>query len=307
MVANVMFDPVLNKTYYDYGKDDNSSIWYGQNEKTLLIWILYEIKNKCRGIYLLSETTPILTNIKMGEKEIYSVFDKRVVTLLYEYYFFSICVDYINLTKDPAMVTRLLITPESDESDLFSADFLIEQQLRLTETEQEFIEGDVMNLKQDVAKLLVSYLSIIMRSKKTLNVSYDDITDKVFKLKEAEKYDFTDRLKDLSDEGREIDTILKHFKLGSIYSIGLSKGIKNYDPENFDHDKRVSERVSEIQNKLKRNGRTNVDQNDIDEAIDDMDIEQQIETDIARDINQTDDYSDENPWGDGEENRGEYD
>ena len=27
--------------------------------------ILYEIKNKCRGIYLLSETTPILTNIKI--------------------------------------------------------------------------------------------------------------------------------------------------------------------------------------------------------------------------------------------------
>lgn len=48
MVANVMFDPVLNKTYYDYGKDDNSSIWYGQNEKTMPIWILNEIKNNSR-------------------------------------------------------------------------------------------------------------------------------------------------------------------------------------------------------------------------------------------------------------------
>ena len=266
--------------------------------------ILYEIKNKCRGIYLLSETTPILTNIKMGEKEIYSVFDKRVVTLLYEYYFFSICVDYINLTKDPAMVTRMLITPESDESDLFSADFLIEQQLRLTETEQEFIEGDVMNLKQDVAKLLVSYLSIIMRSKKTLNVSYDDITDKVFKLKEAEKYDFTDRLKDLTDEGREIDTILKHYKLGSIYSIGLSKGIKEYDADIFDHDKEVAERVAEIQNKLRRKG---MDQNEIDDEIDEMNIENEIDMDNAMDMNPTDDYDDGDPWGDEMENRDEYD
>ena len=29
--------------------------------------------------------------------------------------------------------------------------------------------------------------------------------------------------------------------------------------------------------------------------------------DIAMDINQTDDYDDGNPWGDEEENRGEYD
>ena len=237
----------------------------------------------------------------------YSVFDKRIVSFLYEYYFLSILSDYINLTKDPSMVTRMLVIPEKDDSDLFSSDFLVEQQLRFTDTEQEFLEGDVMKLKQDVAQLLVSYLSIMMRSKKTLNVSYDDVADTVFKLKEAEKYDFTDRLKDLSDEGREIDTILKHFKLGSVYSIGLSKGIKNYDPENFDHDKRVAERVSEIQNKLKRNGRTDIDQIDIDEAIDEMDTEQQIEMDIAENTNPTDDYDDGNPWGDEEENRDEYD
>jgi hypothetical protein len=229
------------------------------------------------------------------------------VSFLYEYYFLSILSDYINLTKDTSMVTRMLVIPEKDDSDLFSSDFLVEQQLRFTDTEQEFLEGDVMKLKQDVAQLLVSYLSIMMRSKKTLNVSYDDVADTVFKLKEAEKYDFTDRLKDLSDEGREIDTILKHFKLGSVYSIGLSKGIKNYDPENFDHDKRVAERVSEIQNKLKRNGRTDIDQIDIDEAIDEMDTEQQIEMDIAENTNPTDDYDDGNPWGDEEENRDEYD
>jgi hypothetical protein len=121
----------------------------------------------------------------------------------------------------------MLINPDKDkeDEDLFSADFLIEQQLRFTESEQEFIEGDVMTLKQDVAKLLISYLNIMMRSKKTVNMSYSDVEDVVFKLKEAEKYDFTDRLKDLTDEAREVDTILKHNKLGSLYSLGLSKGI----------------------------------------------------------------------------------
>jgi hypothetical protein len=253
---------------------------------------------------LLSVNTPVLTKIKIGEKEMYSVFDKRTVTLLYEYYFLSVLSDYINLTKDPSMVTRMLVTPEKDNDDLFSADFLIEQQLRFTESEQEFIEGDVMKLKQDVAKLLISYLNIMMRSKKTLNVAYEDVADIVFKLKEAEKYDFTDRLRDLTDEAREIDTILKHFKLGALYSIGLSKGIKEYDPENFDHDKKVAERVAEIQNRLKRQGETDLD---IDDAIDEMNVEREIEIDIAMDMNPTDDYDDGDPWGDEVDNREDYD
>jgi hypothetical protein len=283
--------------------------FYGNNR---INNVLNEIKNKSRGIYLLSNNTPVLTSIKIGEKEVYSVFDKRTVTLLYEYYFFSVVSDYINLTKDPSMVTRMLINPDKDkeDEDLFSADFLIEQQLRFTESEQEFIEGDVMTLKQDVAKLLISYLNIMMRSKKTVNMSYSDVEDVVFKLKEAEKYDFTDRLKDLTDEAREVDTILKHNKLGSLYSLGLSKGIKEYDPDNFDHDKKVAERVTEIRNKLnrQRGDDTNIDMDfDIDEAIDEMNVEREIEEDIAMDMNQTDDYDDDDPWGEETENNGDYD
>ena len=280
--------------------------YYGNNS---LKNILHTIMNKSRGIYLLSNNTPVLTNIKIGEKEMYSVFDKRTTTLLYEYYLLSILNDYINLTKDPAMVTRMLINPDkeyNDESDIFSADFLIEQQLRFSESEQEFIEGDVVKLKQDVAKLLVSYLNIMMDSKNTINVAYSDIEDKIFKLKEAEKYDFTDRLKDLTDEARAVDTILKHHKLGPLYSLGLSKGIKEYDPDNYDHDKMVAEKITEIQNRLKRQRAVDVDL-DIDDAIDNMNMEREIDMDIAMDMNGTDDYDDGDPWGDETENNDDYD
>jgi hypothetical protein len=267
--------------------------------------VLNEIMTKSRGIYLLSQNTPVLTNIKIGDKEIYNAFDKRTTTLLYEYYFLSVLTDYMYLTKDPSMVTRMLVDPDKGESDLFSADFLIEQQLRFTEDEQEFIEGDVMKLNQEVAKLLVSYLQIMMRSKKTINVSYQDVEDKVFKLKEAEKYDFTDKLKDMSDEQRAVDTILKHHKLGPLYSLGMSKGIKEYDPEHFEHDKKIAENVAKIQNKLRKKGQE--DYMDLDDAIDQMATDREIDVDIAMDMNPTDDYDDGDPWGDEGENYGEYD
>jgi hypothetical protein len=267
--------------------------------------VLNEIMTKSRGIYLLSQNTPILTNIKIGDKEIYNVFDKRTTTLLYEYYFLSVLTDYMYLTKDPSMVTRMLVNPDKGESDLFSADFLIEQQLRFTESEQEFIEGDVMKLNQEVAKLLVSYLQIMMRSKKTINMSYQDIEDKVFKLKEAEKYDFTDKLKEISDEARQVDTILKHNKLGPLYSLGMSKGIKVYDPEHFEHDKKIAENVAKIQNKLRRKGLG--DDMDFDDAVEQMVTDRDIDVDIAMDMNPTDDYDDGDPWGDEINNMEDYD
>ena len=88
----------------------------------------------------------------------------------------------------------------------------------------------------------------------------------------------------------------------------MSKGIKEYDIDNFDHDKQVAERVASIQNQLRRKGRIDVDQDaQIDEAIDDMNLEQEIEMDNAMDMNPTDDFDDGDPWGDEVENRDEYD
>jgi hypothetical protein len=270
--------------------------------------VLNEIKVKTRAFYLLSTNTPVSTEIKIGEKQIYSPFEKRMVTLLYEYYFLSILNEYVLLTQDPGMVTRMLSIPEGPDSESFSSDFLIEQQLRFTEDEQEFIEGDVIKLKQEVGKLLVGYINIMMRSKKTINVAYQDVEDRVFKLKEAEKYTFTDRLRDMSEEERAVDTILKHHKLGPLYSIGLSKGIKEYDPENFDHDKQVAEKVAEIQNRLRRQRVAERDMDiELDDALAELDEERNIELDIAINNNTTDDFYNGDPWGEELEDASDYD
>jgi hypothetical protein len=281
----------LSKQHEDMIKEMVDSFYkpletfYGQSN---IANILYEIQNKSRGILLLSNQTPALTNIKIGDKELYSVFDKTTVTLLYEYYILSIFSDYISLTQNPTMVTKMLNVPEkADDTDLFNADFLIEQQLRFTETEQEFVQGDVSNLQQGVAKLLVAYITIMMKSKKTVDISFEDIEDRVFKLKEAEKYTFTDRLRSMNDEEKDIDTILKKNKLGALYSIGLSKGLKEYDPDNFDHDKQVAEIIAGIQNRIKRTTGVTDDMEmdmDVEDALEGQDLDADIQRENDMDI-----------------------
>jgi hypothetical protein len=266
--------------------------------------VLYEIKNKCRAINLLSLNTPAPTNIKIGDKIIYSGFEKRTLTLLYEFYFLSILTEYVSLTNDKSIVQRTF----TNDEDIYSRNYVMDQELKLPEDEEEYLQGDISKMKQDVAKLLVAYLTIMMKSKKTINVSYDDIADSVFKLKEAEKYSFTDRLKDMTQEERQMDTILKHNKLGPLYSIGTSKGIKTYDPNIFEHDKIVAEQVAELQKKLHKQGVTDDDMDmEMDDAIEEMNVNREIDEDLAKDFNNTDDYDDGDPWGEEAENMNEYD
>ena len=263
-----------------------------------IVKALREIIIKSRSVYLLSLVTPVNTNIKIDDKELYTSFDKRITMLLYEFYMLSIMNDYIMLTKNAHMVSRVL----HKDDGMYSNDFLLDRQLQFSESEQEFIEGDLMKLNHGISKLLTVYLTIMMKAKKTINVSYDDIQDKVFKSKEAEKYDFTDKLRDMTDEERVVDTMLKHHKLGPLYSLGLAKGVKEYDPEHFEHDKLVAENVARIQNKLKKQG---LDM-DVDDAIEEARLQHEIDMDNM-DMNMTDDYNDGDPWGEELDDRDDYD
>jgi hypothetical protein len=259
--------------------------------------IVTEIQNISKGILLLSQVTPVTTSTKIGEQEKYNVFDKRTSTLLYEYYIMQIFTEYINLTKDPVMASQMLRTPNAENPSLYSSDFLVEQQLQIAESEDIYLEGNVDKLQEDTARLLTTYLTIMMQSKKSIDLSYDKVDDLIFKLKEAEKYTFTDRLRDLDDEQREVENVLKIYKLG-MWSTGLSKGIKEYDPENYEHEKEVSRRIAEIQNGLRRNGA--IDENmdlDFEDALDDMEAQDFIDADELQMGDIGEDYDDGDPFG----------
>ena len=274
--------------------------------------VLYEIQSRCEAVNLLSLETPALTTIKIGDIETYSIFDKRMTTLLYEYYMLLVFSEYIGLSKKPEMVSRMIFRPDSGKDDIFSTDFLVEQQLRFTETEQQFMEGEVVKLQENVASLLVSYITMMMESKDTIDLSYETVMDKVFKSKETEKYTFTDRLKNLSEEEREVDTILKINKLG-VWSKGLSKGVKEYDPENYDQEKEMAEKVAQVERNVRKNANVTDQNADIflQDAMDDMETDEFINADEFR-MGGMDDDDDingdrDNDDGDGDDNNYVYD
>jgi hypothetical protein len=133
--------------------------------------------------------------------------------------------------------------------------------------------------------------------------------DKVFKLKEKEKDTFTDRLQALTDEERNVDTILKINKLGA-WNKGLMKGLKEYDPENYDQEREIMTKIAEIERKVRRQN-ANVDDNNLDIYMDEYVEQMENDAEIDRDNNDmsymNDDYLDGDYYGDEQENQQEYD
>ena len=144
--------------------------------------------------------------------------------------------------------------------------------------------------------------------KDIIDISYDKIMDKVFKIKEREKDTFTDRLKGKSDEARNVDTIMKINKLGE-WGKGLQKGLTSYVKENYDEERDMMMNIASIERVVRKN--PDVTDENIDQHMDDYVYNKNIDLEAEREAydmtNQIDDYNDGNFEGDEVENWEEYD
>jgi len=256
--------------------------------------ILKTIHDKTSQIMALANETFAFTEIKIDKQTMYSVLDKRIITLLMEFYLLKIYITYIELTNNTLMLKR--ISPDLQDRESY-------------ELSESMVKGNINSLKTNTAKLLVGYIKVMSETKNLINVSYDQIMDKVFKLKEKEKDTFTDRLQALTDEERNADTILKINKLG-VWNKGLTKGLKEYDPENYDQEREIMTKIAEIERQVRRQN-TNVDDNNLDLYMDDyieqMENDAEIENENNDMSHMNDDYLDGDYYGDEQENQQDYD
>lgn len=327
--VNVFPNIILNKVDYNnvnvpkywnlskYHKNDVKKMVKDYYDKLKDLYDIPQLYNilKNVGIYsknmvLLSKSTPCFSTMEYKDNEIIPVFDERTSKYLMEYYLFSILTNYIKMTDD----NEMLITEAQQRSvveDMFSVES-VEEEVTKTDvgiTDARILTGNKKQLKQLISKLLVVYLGVMDKHKDTINVSYEDILDRVFKLKEREKDIITDRLKGLTEEERNADTILKINKLG-VWNKGLQKGLTSYVAENYDAERELMEKFGALENKmLKTNKDVNENNKDIllEEFGEDYDREAEIEREAYDMRGYNDDYYDGNFEGDEVENYGEYD
>jgi hypothetical protein len=108
------------------------------------------------------------------------------------------------------------VTKPMDVTDLFSVEYIEDTETRIdlsmssrTVKDTRIVMGNKRELKQKTAELLIAFIDMFRNEKELIDITYEDIQDRIFKLKTKEKDMITDRLKALTDEERDIDTILK--------------------------------------------------------------------------------------------------
>jgi hypothetical protein len=284
----------LRKVISEYYEDLRE--FYDDNE---LYGVLQKMQEISKNLVLLANDTPCFTEIKNNSQTFKPIFDERISRLLFEYYLLRIFIVFIDLSDDEDMIMRIRSKPV-DVIDIFSSEYLDERETR-TDTdigftrdrEQGLISGNKKKLKQKVCNLIISFMKIIENQKDTIDMSYDNIKDFVFKIREREKNTFTDRLKSMTDEERNVDNILKVTKQG-VWSKGLEKGLTTYDADNYDQERDFMEMMGNIDKQLRKNKNYNGEKSNIaiDEYMEDVEAANAIDLDVQDMSNMREDYMD---------------
>ena len=155
------------------------------------------------------------------------------------------------------------------------------------------LRSETMNTKilhKNVSNLLLAFLGIMKNDKDTMDVSYEDILERTFKSKEREKRKITERLKNLTEPEREVDTAMKINKLG-VWSKGLQKGITSYDKNLYNEEREFMQEMQDFEriNIGIAQGNKNNDE-DNEDAIEENQVESLVDDEEANEDGFDEDY-----------------
>jgi len=224
--------------------------------------ILQKYMRLTKDTELLAKLTEYYAPLQIGaDKHIYSTMEKRMVTRLFKFYFYSTLSDLIGLKDDDDVLINkraktMLTTTASEAEDLGMSELTSSAEAFAAQngdvTEIEIIQGERKDITEKIAKLLIAFVNIICNDKKVVNYNYKSMMDRVLRSREKEKDDITSRLKNMTDEEREVETIFKNQQLER-WSKGLQKGFVSYQKETYDEEREAMEQQMVLDARLNKN------------------------------------------------------
>jgi hypothetical protein len=266
-----------------------------------LIPILEIIHSKCDNLLKLSNSTPFFATNPVTPDTEYSIFDSKMVLLLYKYYFLKTLEIYIDLSKltkqtyTPAkVISGQELIPKLDEetvSDFLDAEPNETKNPLDTSADSYIAQATIAGAKVETMRSVAKYISIaieiICTSKKNINFNKQTIMDKILTSKETEKKDITDFLKGLTDEEREVENIFKNQKLEK-WNKGLQKGLTQYVQETYDEEREQAEK--ELIRDRKLATKTGISDMNKNIYADEYDLEEELAEQIDREEYSLSDY-----------------
>ena len=177
----------------------------------------------------------------------HAVITPTMIQMLMEYIILNCFMIYINEARS---VEPLGEVEESGEEELVltTTEEVLNEELGNI-SEMDIISGEMLKRSELMTSFILEVVGIFSKTKRQMDYSYEDIIHRVNVSKEKEKDQFTRRLKDLSDEEREIENIMKGHKMET-WSKGLSKGVTQYVRDTYDDERQAMERTMALEQKV---------------------------------------------------------
>ena len=223
-------------------------------EDKVLLRLLTEIDTKLLDINLFLENIPIQTEIiKIVDGEIvkfHSLLDKTTIYRLYSYCFYSTIHEYIVSSFDINLVRmdlneyrgsmREIISNNSNMSNQIGTQFNNLEQTTI-ERDNEYQEvqietGNLLELKERVCNLLLTFLDVERENKTTIDYTYDEIIRLTNRSKQREKEGIIKYLGDMSIQERKVEDMFKNYRLGR-WNVGQQTGLIEYDKDTYDRER----------------------------------------------------------------------
>lgn len=188
------------------------------------------------GARRILETIPGVSRalVNLADKTRAIFITHRTGNYLAEYYILRTFVDYIDLADrtDMLLGDRRLMRVEDIMADYDGMGGMLEP-IEI-DTNDMVYQGNLKTLREHVAAILSAYMEIFMSQKELVDLSVADIQEIVYRTQEAERKGVTDRLEAMTVEERAAENMMKQYKLGEIWGMGLQKALVEYDPEMYE-------------------------------------------------------------------------
>ena len=238
---------IISRTYAGLNK------FYGDRH---LAPLLNEMKARVQDLLRFMNITPFFAEISNTHaastkppQKTFSVFDNRMVHLLYKYYFMELLAEHTRMVDyDGVIITETVLVEE---------DALIAATLRAEEAESGAME-EVQILQMDrtvvgktIVELLFAYADIVDDERAAVDMNAETIKERVRRTKDKEKELIVEEFDNMTKDQREIEKFFKDHRMGE-WNVGMQKGLRHYVKDTYDRERDEMEQQLRKERQLSR-------------------------------------------------------
>lgn len=204
-----------------------------------------------------TETSKLKFNETTGKSSLfYSLFKKETILSLFKYLWLSTLYEFIQTSDDEELLKfEKMNTNKNNRNQINEnnnpSNFIFTNNGEGEDpgdniddiVQIEIIEGNKLQLKNEVSSLLMMFISIETQNKKMIDITYQDINSYVSKTKKQEKDNIITIFENMGKTERGIEKQLKNFKLNR-WNVG--KEVYQYDKKTYNANEIMKRMFEEV-------------------------------------------------------------